>query len=125
MSARLVLLFAAAGAVAVVATLSSSCQLAAQRGNVGLECDDAGDCDDPDLGCVTTDSEAAGSQKVCMPPPSDWQCKGKFFGDGACDCGCGFLDSDCPSLSSAVCAQDGNNCPVGQNPIADNNIDCQ
>ncbi len=34
---------------------------------------------------------------------SEWICPAAFYGDGYCDCGCGELDSDCPSASNTVC----------------------
>lgn len=35
--------------------------------------------------------------------PEDWTCSSVFFGDGTCTCGCGVLDSDCPSLDRDEC----------------------
>ena len=105
--------------------VAAGCQLAPDRGNVGLECDSSKDCDDPDLGCVGTNADTPPGTRVCMVPPGNWQCKGKFFGDAACDCGCEEQDIDCPNLLSSSCAEDGNQCPQGQNPVADNNIKCQ
>ncbi len=114
-------------AVLTAGTLAAlgGCQLAASRGNVGLECTDSGECDDPDLGCVATDDTNPAGTRVCLPPPGDWQCKGKFFGDGACDCGCELQDIDCPDLLASSCANDGNQCPQGQNPKANDNTTCQ
>ena len=112
--------------LAFALTAATACQLAPNRGNLGIECDDAGDCDDPELGCVPVNDLNPAGQKVCMPPPGDWSCQGKFFGDGACDCGCDFLDSDClGNTSSGACAQDGNQCPNDKEPKPDDNTTCQ
>jgi hypothetical protein len=35
--------------------------------------------------------------------PQGWTCPSDYFGDFSCDCGCGALDEDCPSLSASVC----------------------
>lgn len=113
-------------ALAALAVLpSASCALQGQPSNVGLECADSGDCDDDTLGCVPVDDQEPAGDRVCMPPAGDWTCQGKFFGDGACDCGCAFADVDCPDASSSSCAVDGNNCPSGKNPIPDDNTRCQ
>lgn len=113
-------------ALAVIAAVASGCPLQGQQGNVGLDCDDTGDCNDDDtLGCVPVDDQNPAGDKVCMPPPGDWTCTGKFFGDGACDCGCAFRDLDCPDALSSSCAVDGNNCPAGKNPVPDDNTACQ
>ena len=104
----------------------SSCLLAGKASNAGRECTDSSDCDDNTLGCVPLDDLNPGGTRVCMPPAGEWQCNGKLFGDTLCDCGCGFQDIDCPNLLSSSCdATDGNNCPLGQQPLANDNTKCQ
>ncbi len=36
-------------------------------------------------------------------PPREWTCDRDFYGDRACDCGCGVRDPDCPSGSVTDC----------------------
>jgi hypothetical protein len=103
----------------------SACTLGGQSGNVGLECEEARDCDADELGCVPVDEQNPAGERVCMPPHADWTCRGELFGDTACDCGCGLLDVDCPTELSSSCAVDGNNCPPGQNPVPTDNTRCQ
>jgi hypothetical protein len=86
----------------VVAALAG-CKLEGQSGTVGLECQTQADCQDDTLGCVPVDDKNINGTHVCMPPPTDWKCEPKFFGDGLCDCGCGFLDDDCAARDSSVC----------------------
>ena len=35
--------------------------------------------------------------------PAEWNCDGEAYGDGACDCGCGARDADCPSANASAC----------------------
>jgi hypothetical protein len=69
---------------------SASCENCPARGCNGatLACPDA----------IVPDDNA-----VCMARPVDWTCASILFGDGACDCGCGALDSDCATASAASC----------------------
>lgn len=122
---KLLLALMCAFTAAFMMLSSTSCLLAGKSGTAGVQCTESKDCNDPDLGCVPIDELNPGGTRVCMPAPGDWLCKGKLYGDTLCDCGCGFQDIDCPGLSSALCAADGNNCPPGQQPVSDNNINCQ
>lgn len=36
-------------------------------------------------------------------PPQGWSCPADYYGDTACDCGCGGQDEDCASLSRTEC----------------------
>jgi len=106
----------------------AGCKLEGQSGTVGLECTTQGDCQDDTLGCVPVDDKNVTGTRVCMPPPTDWKCKEKFFGDGLCDCGCGFLDDDCTSKDSSACAADGDHCKLLSPPKTINptdNSQCQ
>jgi hypothetical protein len=118
---RVAMLFLAVSAVA-------GCKLEGQSGTVGLECTVQSDCQDDTLGCVPVDDKNVNGTRVCMPPVQDWKCNPKFFGDGICDCGCGFLDDDCASRDSSVCATDGDHCKTANPPkIIDptDNTKCQ
>ncbi|HEY4222548.1 MAG TPA: hypothetical protein VGO62_14435 [Myxococcota bacterium] len=122
MNPRILLLLALFGALAS----TSACRLSGASGSVGVECTSSHDCGDNKLGCVPIDETKPNGTRVCMPPDADWICAENFFGDGACDCGCGFLDVDCVNkLASSCAAQDGNNCPQGKNPVPDDNTKCQ
>ena len=39
------------------------------------------------------------------PPevPAGWTCDDRLYADGACDCGCGAVDSDCADATAASC----------------------
>ena len=89
-------------------------------GQIGEECVEARECDDDTLGCVPVD----GAGSACMPPPEDWSCEGKLYGDVARDCGCELLDIDCPNELVASCAENGNQCPDGKNPDPLDNTKC-
>jgi cysteine-rich repeat protein len=55
--------------------------------------------------------------------PATWTCPPWYYdSDDGCDCGCGALDPDCPSLSANVCLF--NNCPNGAPPVIDDNTRC-
>jgi hypothetical protein len=122
MNARMISLCCAAVCVALVA----GCTLQGSQGNnIGVACDKSDDCDDKALGCVPLDEENPASRRICLPPAEDWVCAADFYGDGACDCGCAFKDVDCPDLNASSCSVDGNNCPSGQNPVANDNTQCE
>lgn len=55
------------------------------------------------------------------PVPSGWTCDPTYYGDGACDCGCGALDTDCAGSAATDC--DDNDC-VGGKPNATQNWLC-
>jgi len=118
-----------AAVVALMSLMSlmslSACGLQGGFSDIGRNCIDAGDCDAETLGCVLVDEEAPTGDRICFPPPEEWTCTGKFFGDGACDCGCGLVDLDCPNALGSSCASDGNKCPAGQEPVAADNTSCQ
>ena len=51
-------------------------------------------------------------------PPSGWTCTASWYGtDDGCDCGCGVMDSDCPSAGRDACEY--NHCESGQVPGSD------
>jgi hypothetical protein len=110
-------------AVASLSTLSA-CRLQDASGQIGLECKDAGDCDDSALGCVPVDVDNPGRGKACMPPPEGWICQGDLYGDDVCDCGCAVLDLDCPNELASSCGDNGNQCPEGQDPVNNDNTQC-
>jgi hypothetical protein len=41
--------------------------------------------------------------KNCKPPPAGWTCSAYRYGDGTCDCGCGIMDTDCPTEGTFTC----------------------
>lgn len=101
-----------------------ACALQEPSGHIGDECNDARECDDETLGCVPVDFDNPGRGKACMPPPEDFTCRGELYGDEACDCGCGVIDIDCPNALVGSCAENGNQCPDGQNPDPVDNSQC-
>lgn len=68
-----------------------------------VDCDWAG-CAEP--GCWDAACEYCDAQPCAAPSgvPEDWSCDESFFGDGACDCGCGAIDGDC---GDGGCAEPG------------------
>lgn len=102
----------------------AGCELGSQSGGIGVDCDDTSDCDDDELACVPLDEEKPAGARACLPPPEDWTCDGELLGDGACDCGCGFLDLDCANELATSCANDGNRCRDGESPVATDNTSC-
>ena len=40
---------------------------------------------------------------LCTVPGWSWTCDDAAFGDGVCDCGCGYRDRDCDSHEVAAC----------------------
>jgi len=56
--------------------------------------------------CYATGCEVchdqAGRVIACAAPPSQWTCDAALRGDGACDCGCGQADPDCPANGGCV-----------------------
>jgi hypothetical protein len=58
-----------------------------------------GSCSRSDCRDVRTDDIAFCDGGV----PQGWTCSADFYGDSACDCGCGAQDSDCPNLSASAC----------------------
>lgn len=111
---------------AFVAFVSSTtgCALQVSSGHIGEECDDARDCDDEALGCVPVDFDTPALGNACMPPPTEFTCRGELYGDDACDCGCGVIDIDCASELDDACAENGNQCPEPQNPDPLDNSQC-
>ena len=110
--------------LALVLGLSAACALQGPSGHIGEECKDSGDCDDDTLGCVPVDNDNPGRGRACMPPPEEFACEGKLYGDEVCDCGCGVVDTDCANETVAACAENGNQCPDGQNPDPVDNSQC-
>ncbi|HTQ06290.1 MAG TPA: hypothetical protein VMI54_20650 [Polyangiaceae bacterium] len=39
---------------------------------------------------------------TCYVPPT-WNCDPFYYGDGACNCGCGAVDIDCPDANASSC----------------------
>ena len=77
-------------------------------GTVDTDChgdSSTGKCDDCNRigACSTTCDQVNGNNNgVCTVP--GWTCKPSAYGDGgACDCGCGVVDPDCPDDSSNSC----------------------
>ncbi|MEW5849551.1 MAG: hypothetical protein AB2A00_12105 [Myxococcota bacterium] len=98
-------------------TCDANCQLVDGPvcGNGVLEGDEQ--CDPPD---GTTCDAAC---RRTSTPPAEWTCPSFYWNDSQfCDCGCGAQDPDCPSLSANDCTYD--NCPVGEEPVPDNNAEC-
>lgn len=46
-------------------------------------------------------TSAAGGAGTTAPP--GWTCEPATYGDGACNCGCGVVDSDCPDEKATSC----------------------
>lgn len=60
----------------------------------------------PDSSCTDytcTDIEPNDNAHCTNEPPPEWTCDFDFYGDGACDCGCGVVDSDCASAARSSC----------------------
>lgn len=116
--------------LALPVMLSAGCRVGDQVPDDGEPCVASDECDG-DLGCVPINADAPNGARVCMPPPDGWnldRCKGFLLGDeeAICDCGCGALDVDCVDDTAASCdARQGNNCPDGENPVADDNTQCE
>jgi hypothetical protein len=47
--------------------------------------------------------EPADNAHCVNEPPPAWTCEFEFYGDGACDCGCGVVDLDCASPARSSC----------------------
>ena len=103
---------------------AGACSLQSASGQIGKDCGQARECDDDTLGCVPVDFDNPALGKACMPPPEDWICDGKFFGDRVCDCGCELIDIDCASELGAACADNGDQCPEGKDPDPLDNSKC-
>jgi hypothetical protein len=59
------------------------------------------------------------SAVVSMPAvPAAWACDAQYFGDGACDCGCGAVDYGCDDATAASCdyCDDQGSCNAGDCP---------
>ena len=110
--------------VLMVMAMGFACTLEDASTRIGIECDDSGDCDDDTLGCVPIDDQDPSGDRVCMPPPEDWSCSAKFYGDGVCDCGCASLDADCATPLVGSCDDDGDQCPAGKDPNPTDNTEC-
>jgi|CXWL01.1.fsa_nt_gi cysteine-rich repeat protein len=54
--------------------------------------------------------------------PTKWSCDAGRYADQLCDCGCGALDSDCPSPHFSVCQR--YVCPAGEVPWEHDNMSC-
>ena len=109
-----------------------ACRLGPNSNNVGLDCSNSNDCDDPDdaLACVSTKDDNANIDAnnpdgICLPPPEGWTCQGDFWNDedDFCDCGCGIVDADC-GIDETSGACDENNCTGDQVPDAADNSKC-
>jgi hypothetical protein len=47
---------------------------------------------------------ASADLDVGVAPPAGWTCPAGYYGDGACDCGCGATDVDCAGdMTAAAC----------------------
>lgn len=59
------------------------------------------------------------------PGPPGWNCDAQFYGDGACDCGCGVIDVDCPDATVASCefCDAAGSCNTGPCPGTINPVD--
>jgi hypothetical protein len=117
-------------ALAAMCLVSTGCRIGDNVTDVGEPCDDSSECEGA-LGCVPTDDDNPAGPRVCMPPPDGWksngECKAFLIGDedAICDCGCGAHDVDCADETAGVCdPDDGNHCPDGENPVADDNAKC-
>ena len=111
---------------AALATLAA-CTLGRDSLVVGATCHSAAECNNPDedLVCTSTNVDVPGAPRACMPSlaPEEWTCPLNQFGDTeACDCGCGFLDPDCPSSAAAVC--DFNACADSERVDPNDNTRC-
>lgn len=77
-------------------------------------------------GAVTCGSDCTPDLSNCAGPPPEWVCDPAYFGDGACDCGCGAVDVDCVSSAASACELfDG--CAAGgdiSSVLPDNNALC-
>ena len=86
----------------------------------GNSCECGCGAPDPDCGGTTPDNcwncpEGSCTDYTCAnlepndnahcinEPPPEWTCSYAFYGDGACDCGCGVIDSDCASAARSAC----------------------
>lgn len=81
------------------------------------------DCSNYYHGCDGGRPDPA-SPTECIPVPAGWDCNGMSYGDGDCSCGCGALDSDCPTdLHVRDCVSDG--CGQwGDSPDPYNPLEC-
>lgn len=55
---------------------------------------------------MTTTSPSGATSTGAPPkerPPEAWTCFEVYFSDGACDCGCGAPDPDCPDATLDPC----------------------
>jgi hypothetical protein len=124
------------GAALALAMNGAGCRIGDNLPDAGEECRDTTDCEG--LACVPTDADNPGGPRVCMPAPDGWdedRCKVAYLGDkdNVCDCGCGALDYQCADDNATSCGGvdpdgdpiSGNNCPAGQNPVADDNTRCE
>jgi len=59
----------------------------------------AGSCSD--YNCSTIDPQ--NNARCTDDPPPQWTCSTEYYGDRACDCGCGVVDIDCADATSARC----------------------
>ena len=64
-----------------------------------------------------------GCDQCQLEVPLGWTCPPEYYGFGQCDCGCGVVDADCPSLSADECVY--NQCPGGVPVVEDNNAQCE
>jgi hypothetical protein len=64
----------------------------------GAECDYCPICP----GICATSVDASDTTR-CAPPPATWTCDAAKWGDYACDCGCGAVDTDCYDATSSSC----------------------
>ncbi|HEX6766390.1 MAG TPA: hypothetical protein VF103_12950, partial [Polyangiaceae bacterium] len=86
-------------------------------GAVDTDCDsaEASSCENcPLSGCSLLEFACPGSidpsdNAHCVQAPEGFLCAPALFGDGACDCGCGVLDSDCRDALPESCEE----CPGG------------
>jgi hypothetical protein len=89
-------------------------------------CNDPGSCGSG----ACPDNIRTSNNAVCQSPPAGWTCYDGFYGSNdGCDCGCGFLDPDCPDALDSSCdyCNMGGSCNTATCPGTidpDNNATC-
>ncbi len=71
-----------------------------------------GSCSDYDC----RDLDPQNNARCVDDPPPEWTCNTEYYGDRACDCGCGVVDIDCATATSASCVfcDDPGSCSSGK-----------
>lgn len=75
-----------------------------------------------DVDDITTQLDI-NAPELSAPPPADWTCDARFFGEGWCDCGCGTLDVDCGGIGLYDCVY--NACRGNERPDPHQPTQCQ